>query len=145
MSCCVDRYVFAHITSNCLFQDCCCHSVQRGLAPRVFQHIFKRIAEEEDNAVRAQHCHSHMPTRSMSDISITSSALVLNECCASCCDMHCAKRRDTVICVFVVNLPISLDLSFCSLGAQVQSGMCTLSWCTDILHVSDHCPRHKPA
>lgn len=25
--------------------------VQRGLAPRVFEYIFKRIAEEEDNAV----------------------------------------------------------------------------------------------
>ena len=30
--------------------DPCC-GLQRGLAPRVFEHIFKRIAEEEDNAV----------------------------------------------------------------------------------------------
>lgn len=30
--------------------------VQRGLAPRVFEYIFKRIAEEEDNAVSLNAC-----------------------------------------------------------------------------------------
>lgn len=30
--------------------------VQRGLAPRVFEYIFKRIAEEEDNAVSLSGC-----------------------------------------------------------------------------------------
>ena len=30
--------------------------VQRGLAPRVFEYIFKRIAEEEDSAVSPSLC-----------------------------------------------------------------------------------------
>ena len=49
----LDQLLISFMRGNhCQGLDCSlCPVMQRGLAPRVFEYIFKRIAEEEDNAV----------------------------------------------------------------------------------------------
>ena len=60
-----------------------CAVVQRGLAPRVFEYIFKRIAEEEDNAV------SLAPLLAI--------CYVVACCAGLCCGMLCYAERCCVM------------------------------------------------
>ena len=77
--------------------------VQRGLAPRVFEYIFKRIAEEEDNAVSLAFSylpdlldHADHPMLSLNLLSMTEVTHAVL-CCVAYAVLYCALLCCTVI------------------------------------------------